>query len=129
MMKMWQSDCVRANFRPCMYSVPTARRVVGVLLPLMLPVSVVVAYVAGGVSVMDFAMCCISLLGEQVWNAMRLLAAVPLIVALWQHRQRRRGRGCCPLLSGVVIWLVPMITITLLLYISGFWLACSTPFR
>ena len=95
----------------------------------MLAVLVVAVCVAGVLSVTDFALCCISLMGEQVWNAMRLLAAVPLIVALWQHRQRRCGRDSCPLLSGVVLWLVPMVTIILLLYLSGFWSACSTPYR
>lgn len=97
--------------------------------PLLLLVSVVGAYVAEVLSVMDFTLYCISLLGARVWDAMWLLAVVPLMVALWQHRQRRRGRESSPLPGGVMLWLVPMVTIILLLFLFGFWLACSTPFR
>lgn len=124
-----QNDRVKKYQHPYTVSTLTPWRMAGPVMVLSVIALVVGAYCIPILSVSDLALWLIARLKFQVWNVMYLLPALPLLVALWQHRQRRRGRDSSPQPGGVMLWLVPMVTIILLLFLFGFWLACSTPFR
>lgn len=88
---------------------------------------VVGAYCIPILSVSDLALWLIARLKFQVWNVMYLLPALPLLVALWQYRQRRLGCNACPLLSSVILCWIPAASVALVLFLSGFYVICSTP--
>lgn len=99
----------------------------GLMIALFVLALVVGAYCISVLSVSDLALGLIARLRYQVWNVLYLLPTIPLLVALWQYRQRREGSNDCPLLSSVLLCWIPAGSVLLVLFLSGFFVICSTP--
>lgn len=113
--------------QPYTASALTPRRMAGLMMSLSVMAMVVGAYCMPVLSVSDLALWLVARLRYQVWDVLYLLPAVPLPAALWQYRQRRSGRNADPLLSSVMFCWVPAASILLLLFLTGFFVICSTP--
>lgn len=122
-----KNDRVKKYRYPYTVSTLTPRRMAGLMMALSVLALVVEAYCIPVLSVSDLALWLIARLRYLVWNVMYLLPAIPLSVALWQYRQRRAGSNDCPLLSSVMLCWIPAASVFLLLFLSGFFVICSTP--
>lgn len=122
-----QNDRVKKYRHPYTVSTLTPWRMAGLVMVLSVLALVVGAYCIPILSVSDLALWLIARLKFQVWNVMYLLPALPLLVALWQYRQRRSGCNACPLLSSVILCWIPAASVALVLFLSGFYVICSTP--
>lgn len=132
-MKLEWSASLCKNVRMKKYRHPytasalTLRRMAGLMMALSVIAMVVGAYCMPVLSVSDLVLWLVARLRYRVWDVLCLLSAVPLPAALWQYRQRRSGGNADPLLSSVMLCWVPAASILLLLFLSGFWVICSTP--